>query len=109
MTTDWIHQMAAFRRRWTIRHNWIQAKTFQLQILRGLAAVWVVIYHLEFLASQYFQTSLGISFVHAGYLGGPSFLCPERVRHLLDPRGGRRKRKRIRSFFEADNPHLSPC
>ena len=40
-----------------------------LQILRGLAAVWVVVYHLEFLAAQYYHVSLGISLVHAGQLG----------------------------------------
>lgn len=44
-------------------------KLSALQILRGLAAVWVVIYHLEFLATHYFHTSLGINLIHAGYLG----------------------------------------
>ena len=44
-------------------------KLASLQILRGLAAVWVVVYHLEFLAAQYYHVSLGISLVHAGQLG----------------------------------------
>jgi len=44
-------------------------KLSSLQILRGLAAIWVVVYHLEFLATQYFHVSLGINLIHAGYLG----------------------------------------
>ena len=44
-------------------------KLSSLQILRGLAAVWVVLFHLEFLAAHYFHASLGIRLVDAGHLG----------------------------------------
>lgn len=44
-------------------------KRYSLQILRGLAAVWVVAYHLEFLSTHYFQRSLGLRLINAGHLG----------------------------------------
>jgi exopolysaccharide production protein ExoZ len=44
-------------------------KLYSLQILRGLAAVWVVVFHLEFLAAHYFHDSQKFRLVHAGQLG----------------------------------------
>jgi exopolysaccharide production protein ExoZ len=44
-------------------------KLCSLQILRGLAAVWVVVFHLEFLAEHYFNHLEKFRFVHAGQLG----------------------------------------